>query len=172
MCAFTWESAPVPWLFTTNTTLIHYFDFKSKHCGLKCFYPGKNQNPGVKYKFLGGVLLVRFVFQGLNIKFLEANRGLRNTVACQIDAFSEDCLDVFDLKQRCKTDRCVSSKYCKSYKRADVSFMLSLAVLWCHTPIGLQVKHPYLLSLVTCVIAASAVEKSCFFILRYYRKCN
>ncbi len=48
MCAFTWESAPVPWLFTTNTTLIHYFDFKSKHCCFKCFYPGKKQNPGVK----------------------------------------------------------------------------------------------------------------------------
>ncbi len=110
MCAFTWESAPVPWLFTTNTTLIHYFDFKSKHCCLKCFYPCKSQNPGVKYKFLGGVLLVRFVFQGLNIKLLEANRGLRNTVACQIDAFSEDCLDVFDLKQRCKTDRCEKKK--------------------------------------------------------------
>ncbi len=38
MCAFIWESAPDPWLFTTNTTFIHYFDFKSKHCYLKCFF--------------------------------------------------------------------------------------------------------------------------------------
>ncbi len=43
--------------------------------------------------------------------------GLGNT-ACQLDASSEDCLDVFDLKQRCWTDRCVSSKYHESYKRA------------------------------------------------------
>ncbi len=38
VCAFIWESAPDPWLFTTNTTFIHYFDFKSKHCYLKCFF--------------------------------------------------------------------------------------------------------------------------------------
>ncbi len=25
-------------LFTTNTTFIHYFDFKSKHCHWKCFF--------------------------------------------------------------------------------------------------------------------------------------
>ncbi len=25
-------------LFTTNTTFIHYFDFKSKHCYWKCFF--------------------------------------------------------------------------------------------------------------------------------------
>ncbi len=37
-CAFTQESATDPWLFTTNTTFIHYFDFKSKHCYLKCFF--------------------------------------------------------------------------------------------------------------------------------------
>ncbi len=28
-CAFTQESATDLWLFTTNTTFIHYFDFKS-----------------------------------------------------------------------------------------------------------------------------------------------
>ncbi len=28
-----------------------------------------------------------------------ANCGLGNISACQLDAFSEDCLDVFDLKQ-------------------------------------------------------------------------
>ncbi len=35
-----------------------------------------------------------------------ANCVLGN-IACQIDASCEDCLDVFDLKQRCWTDRCV-----------------------------------------------------------------
>ncbi len=56
---------------------------------------------GVKYTFFGGIPLVRFALQGLNITFLEANLALGNTVACQIDASSEDCLDVFDLKQHC-----------------------------------------------------------------------
>ncbi len=37
-CAFTQESATDLWLFTTNTTFIHYFDFKSKHCHWKCFF--------------------------------------------------------------------------------------------------------------------------------------
>ncbi len=32
LTAFTQESATDLWLFTTNTTFIHYFDFKSKHC--------------------------------------------------------------------------------------------------------------------------------------------
>ncbi len=43
--------------------------------------------------------------------------------------------------------------------------MLSLAILRCHTIIIHYscVSHD-------CIIAASAVEKSCFFILRYYRK--
>ncbi len=36
--AFTQESTTDPWLFTTNTTFIHYFDFKSKHCFLKCSF--------------------------------------------------------------------------------------------------------------------------------------
>ncbi len=36
-CAFTKESAPDLWLFTTNT-FIHYFDFKCKHCYWKCFF--------------------------------------------------------------------------------------------------------------------------------------
>ncbi len=36
--AFTQKSATDPWLFTTNTTFIHYFDFKSKLCYLKCFF--------------------------------------------------------------------------------------------------------------------------------------
>ncbi len=36
--AFTQESATDPWLFTTDTTCIYYFDFKSKHCYLKCFF--------------------------------------------------------------------------------------------------------------------------------------
>ncbi len=34
----TWESAPDPWPFTTNTTFIHYFDFKSKHCYFKMLF--------------------------------------------------------------------------------------------------------------------------------------
>ncbi len=33
--AFTWESAPDPWLFTTNNI---YPDFKSRHCYLKHFF--------------------------------------------------------------------------------------------------------------------------------------
>ena len=37
-CAFTQESATDLWLFTTNTTFIHYFDFKSKRCFWKCFF--------------------------------------------------------------------------------------------------------------------------------------
>ncbi len=40
------------------------------------------------------------------LKHVMANCGLGN-IACQLDASSEDCLDVFDLKQRCWTDRCV-----------------------------------------------------------------
>ncbi len=36
-CAFTQESAPNPWLFTTNT-FIHYFDLQSKHCHWKRFF--------------------------------------------------------------------------------------------------------------------------------------
>ncbi len=56
---------------------------------------------GVKYTFFRGLPLIRFTFQGLNITFLEANSGLDNTAACQLDASSEDCLDVFDLEQRC-----------------------------------------------------------------------
>ncbi len=47
--------------------------------------------------------------------FLEANRGLG------LDASSEDCLDVFDLKQLLDRSLCVASKYCESYKRVDVS---------------------------------------------------
>ncbi len=31
-CAFTQESATNLWLFTTNTTFIHDFDFNFKHC--------------------------------------------------------------------------------------------------------------------------------------------
>ncbi len=49
-----------------------------------------------------------------------ANCGLGNT-ACQLDASSVDCVDVFGLQQRSWTDRCVSSKPCESYKREDVS---------------------------------------------------
>ncbi len=30
-----------------------------------------------------------------------------DNIECQLDASSEDCIDVFDLKQRCWTDRCV-----------------------------------------------------------------
>uniref|UniRef100_A0A672S212 ATPase family AAA domain-containing protein 2 n=1 Tax=Sinocyclocheilus grahami TaxID=75366 RepID=A0A672S212_SINGR len=51
-----------------------------------------------------GVPLVKIVFQGVKYSFFwrgSPNRRLGNTVACQLDASSEDCLDVFDLKQCC-----------------------------------------------------------------------
>ncbi len=83
-----------------------------------------------------------------------ANYGLGNIAASQHDASSEDCLDVFDLKQRCWTDRCVSSKYRESYKRASPN-------AFSHRTYTIVIHY----SRVSCdsIIAASAVEKSRFF---------
>ncbi len=78
--------------------------------------------------FLGRVLLLRFAFQGLNITFLEANRGLGNIAASQLDVMHQSIF---------KSNTLLYSRVSRD-----------------------------------SVIAASAVEKSCFFILRYYRKCN
>ncbi len=49
------------------------------------------------------------------------------------------------------------------WKGLNINIMLSLAVLWCYTPIDLQVEHTSLLSRVTwqSEISASVVEKSC-----------
>ncbi len=67
---------------------------------------------------------------------------------------------------------CVSSKYCESYKRADVSlcflspyFDVIRSIFKSNTPLYSRVSRD-------SVIAASAVEKSCFVISQYYRKCN
>ncbi len=46
-----------------------------------------------------------------------ANCGHGNVPACQLDASSEDCLDVLDLKEHSLTGVCVR----ESYKRADIS---------------------------------------------------
>ncbi len=64
-------------------------------------------------------------------------------------------------------DRCVSSKYRKSYKESGRLLMLSLAILGCHP----MVIHYSRVSL-DSINKASAVEKLHFFISRYYRKCN
>ncbi len=69
---------------------------------------------------------------------------------------------------------CVSSKYCESYKREDVSlcflspyFDVIRSIFKSNTPL-----YSYSRVSRDRIIAASAVEKSRFFILRYYRKCN
>ncbi len=103
---------------------------------------------GVKYTFFGGVPLVRFALQGLNIKFLEANRRPGNTVACQFDASSEDCLDVFDLKQRCWTNRCVCHQStARAIRERTSPYAFSRRTLMSYT--DLQVEHTSLLSRVT-----------------------
>ncbi len=105
---------------------------------------------GVKYTFLGGVPLVRFALQGLNIMFLEANRGLGSTVACRLNASSEDCLDVFDLKQRCldRSSKCVIKLPQRAIRERTSPYAFSHRTLMSYT-IDLQVEHTSLLSRVT-----------------------
>ncbi len=91
------------------------------HEELRQFWRQKGVQPGTSKVYL--IKWPVSVYMYMYVTFLEAIRGLGNTVACQLDASSEDCLDVFDLKQRCldRSIHHVSSKSCEGYKRADVS---------------------------------------------------
>ncbi len=83
--------------------------------------PPLQENPATRISFTCSSSIPHVIKDLRTRKQPAANCGLGNIAACQHDALSEDRLDVFDLKQRSLTDRCVSSKYRESYKRADVS---------------------------------------------------
>ncbi len=107
-------------------------------------FTGKNRIPEGKIQIFWRGSPGKILISGIKYHVFGGKRRLGNTAACQLDASSEDCLDVFDLTWSV----CVIKVLRELYESGRL-LMLSLAILRCHTPIGLQVEHSSLISCVT-----------------------